>query len=133
MKSLLKITLVLVLFSCGRNSEKNDLLTSSAWTSESGTPDGTSTQKFLHDGTYFLEVGGNKVHGKWNWTKDGEIYLQAESITINGKENHFNSGLNTYIKIVELTDKTLRTVERGEGDTWDSGFTKEHSYTAQSL
>jgi hypothetical protein len=73
------------------------------------------------------------VNGRWNWTKDGEIYLQTEGLTLNGQVNKFDSTSNSYIKIVELTDKTLRTVERSESDTWDSGFAKEKSYAAQSL
>ena len=140
MKSLLTIAVTLVLFSCGKNSsaDRNDLLTSLTWTVEKGSIDGdmpksTEIYKFLTDGTYLLQSGEIKVNGKWSWTKDGEIYLQTEGLTLSGQVNKFDSNSNSYIKIVELTDKTLRTLERSEDDTWDSGFAKEKSYAAQSL
>lgn len=140
MKSLFTIAVTLVLFSCGKNSssDKNDLLTSLKWTVEKGTIDGdmpksTETHKFLTDGAYLLESGEIKVNGKWSWTNEGDIYLQIEGLTLNGQVNKFDSNSNSYIKIVELTDKTLRTLERSEGDTWDSGFAKKKRYTAQSL
>lgn len=140
MKLLLTIALTLLLLSCEKNSsaDKNDLLTSLAWTIEKGALDGempksTETYKFLADGTYLLESEGIKVNGKWSWTKDGEIYLQTEGLTINGQVNKFDKASNSFIRVVELTDKTLRTLERAEGDTWDFGFAKEKNYSVQSL
>lgn len=108
------------------------------WTVQKGSIDGempksTEKYKFLTDGAYILESGEIKVNGKWSWTKDGEIYLQTEGFTLNGQINRFDSSSNAYIKIVELTDKLLRTLERSEGDTWDSGFAKEKNYTVQNL
>src|SRR4051812_35863360 len=104
MKSLLTIVAALVLFSCGKSSssDKNDLLTSLAWTVEKGSIDGdmpkaTEVCKFLADGTYLLESGEIKVNGRWNWTKDGEIYLQTEGLTLNGQVNKFDSTSNSYI------------------------------------
>jgi len=89
--------------------------------------------QFLTDGTFLLESGEIKVNGKWRWTKDSEIYLQTEGLTVNGKINKFEPGTNAYIRIIELTDKTLRTLERNDGDTWDSGFAEEVNYTAISM
>jgi hypothetical protein len=50
---------------------------------------------------------------------------------IDGQINKLDSNVNSYIKIIEITGKALHTVERGEGDTWDSGFAIEKTYTAQ--
>lgn len=140
MRSILTILAALVLISCGKNasSDKNDLLTSSTWTIEKGSVDGempqlTETYKFLTDGTYLLEAGEVKVNGKWKWTTNREIYLQTEGLTANEQTDKFESSSNSYIKIIELTDKTLRTLERHETDTWESGFAKERSYTAKRL
>ncbi|HTJ50113.1 MAG TPA: hypothetical protein VL443_11700 [Cyclobacteriaceae bacterium] len=140
MKTLLTITFALVLFSCGKNatSDKNDLLTSLNWVVEKGsidgeTPKATEIYRFQTDGTYLLESGEVKVNGKWNWTSEGEIFLQTEGMTINGHVNKFDKSSNSYLKIVELTEKTLKTLERNDGDTWDSGFAKEKNYSAQRL
>jgi hypothetical protein len=138
MKSLMTIILTLLFFSCNNSTDKNELLTSLNWVVDKGSVDGdmpkeTEKYKFMNDGTYLVEAGEVKVNGKWSWTKDGEIFLQTEGITINGQLNKFDKSSNSYLRIVELTDKTLKTLERAEGDSWDSGFVKEKKYSAQSL
>lgn len=137
MKSLLPIAIVLFLFSCGKNSnsERNDLLTSLSWTIERASLDGrptnaVETHRFVDDGTYTLESGEVKVNGNWEWTEADVIHLHLESLTINGETNTYDVQPAYYIKIVELTEKTLRTLEKGEGDSWDSGFAKERTYAA---
>lgn len=140
MRMLSTLALTVVLYSCSltTGSSNDQLLTAFKWSIEKGSIDGTMPQSteyhtFLTDGTYQLESGDTKVNGKWNWTNDNEIFLQTEGVTINGQTNTFDKKSNGYIKVLELTEKTLKTMERGEGDSWDSGFAKERSYRAQSL
>lgn len=140
MKSILIIVVIFALGSCASNpaSENNELLTSFAWTIEKGSIDGempksSETYMFLTDGTYRFQSGEVKVNGKWRWTKEDEIYLQTDGMIMDGQVNSFDLATESYIRVVELTDRNLRTLERGKGDTWDSGFAKERNYTSQSL
>jgi hypothetical protein len=138
MKSLLITALTLAMLSCGQNTDKKELLTALTWTIEKGSIDGempkaTETYRFLPDGTYALESENITVHGKWRWTKDDEIYLQTEGLILNRQVTNFDQSSNSYIRVVELTDRTLRTLERSEGDSWDSGFAKTKTYRTQEL
>ncbi len=138
MKSLSTIIiLMLILVSCGNsNTARNELLTSAIWTIEGASLDGSTkpieTHQFLADGGYLLESGEVKVNGNWEWSDDNVIHLKLESLTINGEVNKYDVQPGYFIKVVELTDKTLRTLESGEGDSWDSGFAKERSYASEN-
>ena len=147
MKQLLTITLLLVFLSCGQNNKSNrsDLLTSSIWTIEKASvetlfeSDGDFPKiffekyKFLTDGTCLLTTGEIEIYGEWSWAKNDEIYIKPEGIVLNGQKikNDGNYGLN--MKIVELTDKIFRTLEKGEADHWNSGIILEGNYTASNL
>lgn len=137
MKQLLTITMLLFVLSCGQNNRSNrsHLLTSSSWTIEKGSVLGDFTEKykFLTDGTCLLTIGGTEVYGQWNWTGDDEIYVRPEGAVQNGQKIKADSSSGFYIKIVELTDKTFRTLERFEADNWNSGLVKERKYTSLSL
>ena len=138
MKSLSTIIiLMLILVSCGNpNTARNELLTSAIWTIEGASLDGSTKpmekHQFLGDGRYLLESAGVKVNGNWEWSEDNVIHLKLESLTINGEVNKYDVQPGYFIKVVELTDKTLRTLESGEGDSWDSGFAKERSYASEN-
>lgn len=146
MKQLLTITLLLVFLSCGQNNKSNrsDFLTSSIWTIEKASvetlfgrdgdfPKMFEKYKFLTDWTCLLTTGETEIYGKWSWAKDDEIYIKPEGIVLNGQKikTDRNYGLN--IKIVELTNKIFRTLEKGEADDWNSGIILEGNYTASSL
>lgn len=147
MKQLLTITLLLVLLSCGQKNKsiRSELLTSSIWTIKTASvetliePYGEfpeiffKTYKFLTDGTCHLINGETEIYGQWRWTKDDEIYIKPERIFLNGKKikNDRNYGLN--MEIIELTDKTFRTLESVEADHRNSGIILEGNYTAISL
>jgi len=142
MRLLLTVVSILALVSCGRNSlsDKNDLLTNSIWTIERNVNNEKTfdAYRFKNDGTYLATYKLSKseeikVNGKWNWTKDGEIYLQTEGVTVKGEANDLDKKIISHIKIVELTGKNLRTLERHEDDAWDSGFAKEINYTSKNL
>ncbi|MEK6782760.1 MAG: hypothetical protein AABY93_13755 [Bacteroidota bacterium] len=147
MKQLLTITLLLLFLSCGQNSKSNrrDLLTSSIWTIEKASvetlfgrdgdfPKMFEKYKFLTDGTCLLITGETEIYGKWSWAKNDEIYIKPEGTVLNGQK--IKADLSIYglnIKIVELTDKIFRTLEKGEADNWGSGIIIEGNYTALSL
>jgi hypothetical protein len=127
--------LILILTSCSSNldSTRNDLLTSTTWIvqrelANSGTPKSDETIKFLYDGNYLSEYKEIKVEGKWNWTTEGEIFLKIQRVTVKGRSVNFDKSRNYYIRIRELSDKVLRTVERYVTDAWDSGFAEKKSY-----
>lgn len=139
MKTLPVIVIALVLTSCtGSSSDKNRLLTAVTWTLDKASMDSTKLRveeryNFYDDGVYSLEAGETKVTGTWKWIDDDEIFLATEGLTINGNENKFDAPSNSYIKIVELSEKNLKTLERHEGDAWESGFAKEQHYRSDDL
>ena len=146
MKQLMTITLLLVFLSCGQNNRSNrsDLLTSSIWTIEKASvetlfgrdgdfPKMFEKYKFLADGTCLLITGETEIYGKWSWAKDDEIYIKPEGTVLNGQKIKADRSSGFYIKIVELTDKTFRTLERFEADNWNSGLIKERKHTSLSL
>ena len=147
MKQLLTITLLLVFLSCGQNnkSDRTDLLTSSIWTIEKVYTktlfrrDGDSPTiffekyKFLTDGTCLLTTAETEIYGKWTWATDDEIYIKPEGTVLNGQKIKADRSYGLNMKIVELTDKIFRTLEKGEADNWGSGLIIEGNYTALSL
>ena len=145
MKQLLTITLLLVVLSCGQNkSNRSELLTSSIWRIEKASVetllghDGDAPKmfekyKFLTDGTCFLTTGETEIYGKWSWAKDDEIYIKPEGTVLNGQKIKADRSYGLNIKIVELTDKIFRTLEKGEADNWGSGIIVEGNYTALTL
>jgi hypothetical protein len=145
MKHLLTIAILLVVLSCGQNkSNKSDLLTSSIWTIEKasvetlferdgGSPKMFEKYEFLTDGTCLLTTGKTEIYGKWSWAKDDELYIKPEGTILNGQKIKADRSYGVNIKIVELTDKIFRTLEKGEADNWGSGITLEGNYTALSL
>jgi len=145
MKHLLTIALLLVVLSCGQNkSNKSDLLTSSIWTIEKASvetlfgrdgdfPKMFEKYKFLTDGTCLLTAGETEIYGKWSWTKYDEIYIKPQGTVLNGQKIKADRSYGLNIKIVELTDKIFRTLEKGEADNWGSGIIIEGNYTALSL
>jgi hypothetical protein len=88
--------------------------------------------KFLKDGTYVLEAGDLKVNGTWSWKADDEIYVVTQGITSDNGAANFDKTSNYNVRIKEISNKSLRILEKGEGDAWDSGFAKEKSYAAQN-
>jgi hypothetical protein len=144
MKGLLSI-IPFIILSCGQNNKSNrtDLLTSSIWTIEKASVetlferDGDFPKiffekyEFLTDGTCLLTTGETEIYGEWSWAKDDEIYIKPEGMVLNGQKITTDYGLN--MKIVELTDKIFRTLEKGEADHWNSGIILEGKYTASNL
>lgn len=139
MKQLLTFALLPVFLSCGQNykSNRSDLLTSSVWKIEKGSVLGDNVEKykFSTDGTCLLDLGETESYGKWSWSKDDEIYIKLEGIVQNGQKIKADSGggFGFNIRIVEINDKTFRTLEKFEFDNWGSGLVKERQYTALSL
>ena len=146
MKQLMTISLLLVFLSCGQNNRSNrsDLLSSSIWTIEKASvetlfgrdgdfPKMFEKYKFLADGTCLLITGETEIYGKWSWAKNDEIYIKPEGAVQNGQKIKADRSSGFYIKIVELTDKTFRTLERFEADNWNSGLIKERKHTSLSL
>jgi hypothetical protein len=146
MKQLPTITLLLVVLSCGQNDKSNrsDLLTSSLWTIEKASveslfgrdgdfPKMFEKYKFLTDGTCLLTTGETEMYGKWSWAKDDELYIEPEGTVLNGQKIKADRSYGLNIKIVELTDKIFRTLEKGEADNWNSGIIVEGNYTSLSL
>jgi hypothetical protein len=136
MKTVFLFTLTAILISCSTNqvSERGELLTSIHWTIEPSSPANAEkpnqkvTYRFFNDGTYTLRTEEVGVNGKWSWASEDEIYLEETAIVINGQANKFDASIKHYIRVIEISDKIFRTVERHEGDSWDSGFAKEINY-----
>jgi hypothetical protein len=133
---LLAFTLTFV--SCSqKKSDTNELLTSSSWVidpaiTESGTASNKSEIiKFMKDGTYSLEAGGLKVNGKWSWKSENEIYLIIDGLTSDNGAAKFDKTSNYNIRVLEISNTTLRILEKGENDSWDSGVAKEKKYAAK--
>ncbi|HEU5289748.1 MAG TPA: hypothetical protein VFU05_03835 [Cyclobacteriaceae bacterium] len=134
----LLIVLSIAIISCDMDiqQENNDLLTSSIWIGErepllngakSKWPDNHFT--FHKNGDYTYEAGEIiKIAGKWKWIDKNEICISYESVTIEGKWFNFDEKNSYYIRILEISEGNLKTLERLGKDTWDSGFTKEKTY-----
>lgn len=136
------IALSVVISSCNNEiqSVNNDLLTLSSWTAEpnfllNGEKSKLIENHIFHkDGTYAQEFGERagkvvmKTKGKWSWTENNEIYLQINSITIKETNHTLEKPLGYYLQILEVSEDMLKTLERSEGDDWDSGFAKEKVY-----
>lgn len=146
MKKLLNITLLFIVLSCAQNnkSNKSDLLTSSIWTINKASVDTLfgrdrdfpkifDKYKFLADGTCLLTTGETEIYGKWSWAKDDEIYIKPEGKVLNEQKIKADLSYGLNIKVVELTDKVFRTLEKGEADNWGSGTMIEGNYTASGL
>lgn len=130
--SILLLTIALVIFSCAR--DKNELLSSKAWRLDSQPGENQDAQEvitFSKDGTYSLASGKLKVNGKWSWKGDDEIYLVVDGISSDNGTATFDKTSNYNIRILEVNGSTLRLMEKGEGDSWESGFAKEKKFTAQ--
>ncbi|MEO7988197.1 MAG: hypothetical protein ABI663_01570 [Chryseolinea sp.] len=133
MKTVFLPILMAIMTSCSTNpvSERDELLTSIRWTVDSQskeTLDMKEACRFSKDGTFTLEAHDTRVIGKWSWISSNEIYLEEQEIVISGKAYKFDSAINYYIRVIEISDKVFRTIERHEGNSWDSGFAKEIKY-----
>lgn len=146
MKRLLTITLVLFVLSCGQDnrSRRSDLLTSSIWTIDKASvpvetllgkdyPKLFEKYQFLADGTCLLTAGETEIYGKWAWAKDDEIYISHEGTVLDGQKIKGDRSYALNMRIVELTESTFRTLEKGEADNWGSGLNIKGNYTAISL
>jgi len=131
------IILSLATISCNLDfqQQSKDLLTSITWTIEesplingeiSKTPESHYT--FHKNGNYTLDVGETIIKGQWKWTRRNEIYLELKSINAKGIQGDFDGKQNYYIRILEVSESNLKTLQRFETDTWDSGFAKERNY-----
>jgi hypothetical protein len=134
--SKLLIMLSIVLGACGSDVQQsnNELLTLAHWKAEQKpllngeVSKFSENHNFYKDGTYALMANEIKIEGKWNWTNENEIYLRINSINIKGAKENLNKPYGYYIRIMEVSDNKLKTLERFEGDAWDSGFAKEKIY-----
>jgi hypothetical protein len=134
MKTLLTIAFTLISVSCTKDlNDKNSLLTSITWSIKKADSRASEQYRFLSDGKYFIETNETVINGKWKWINKDEIFIEEEGLTIKGQANKLDAPLKSYIKILELSDKGLKTLERFERDAWDSGFAREQNYTAQIL
>jgi hypothetical protein len=135
MKTIKLLLLALIFVSCSGSGSNKELLTSTSWTLSPTSADSSKTTemlKFLKDGTYILEAGDLKVNGTWSWKGDDEIYVVTQGITSDNGAANFDKTSNYNVRIKEISNKSLRILEKGEGDAWDSGFAKEKSYAAQN-
>ena len=62
-----------------------------------------------------------------------EMYIKLEGTVLNGEKIKVERSYGLNIKIVELTDKIFRTLEKGEADDWKSPTTIDGNYTGSSL
>jgi hypothetical protein len=135
--SKLFIIMALVIFSCARNTsgDKNELLTSKAWRLDAEQPNENQHPQeiitFSKDGSYSLASGALKVNGKWSWKTNDEIYLIIDGISSDNGDATFDKTSNYNIRILEIEGNHLRLQEKGEGDSWESGFAKEKKFTAE--
>lgn len=136
------LAIVLFIFSCTMdgNEEKEELLTSINWTIEQGTlPKGEvlnhkTSYTFSNDGRYLLKADQIEVNGKWSWVGDDEILLEIKGLNFNDEATQFDAKSNKYyIRVIELSDKVFKTLERHERDDWDSEFVKEINYIPVEL
>ena len=131
----LLLILYVLSFSCTSTDfqrENNALLTSTRWAAEEAIGNGPKFSEvfsFQKDGRYTSEVGELKIEGAWKWTGKNEIYLQLTSLIVEGKHEKLHKSLNSYIRILKVSENKLRILERFETDSWDSGFAKEGTYT----
>ena len=135
MKTAVLMLLSLILVSCSTDSDKNELLTSLHWKSKPNA-DGskaTETLRFLNDGTFVSDAGAVKINGKWSWKNENEIYVEITGMTTGGQSSAFDKSSNYHVRILEISDKGLKTLELAEGDTWESGFAVEKKYTSLNL
>ena len=139
MKTISLFTLTAILISCSTNqvSEREELLTSIHWMVESssvpneGKPVRKEACQFFSDGTYTFRTDVVGVNGKWSWASKDEIYLEETEIVIDGQANKLDPSSNYYLRVIEISDKVFRTIERHEGNSWDSGFAKEIKYVPE--
>lgn len=135
MKHLVTIVLLIGLCSCENNpTERSELLTSFTWVMDTGAPDKemntTERYTFRKDGTFYLESGEVRAFGTWKWNQENEIHLRTDGIVINGQSNRYDKSFDSNMRVLQLANRELRTLEKSEGDDWDSGFAKERSYRA---
>jgi len=119
-------------------TQDNDILTSYAWVKDDGRQDHKEVYTFYRNGQYITELGEIKTFGKWLWTSKNEIFmlhggLQIDTLSIHIQEGLGSSSQGFYVRIIEINDKELKTLERYEGDSWDSGFAREQRYIAKLL
>ncbi|MCZ8214740.1 MAG: hypothetical protein O9262_00800 [Cyclobacteriaceae bacterium] len=136
------IVLSITLGSCTSDLKQtnSELLTSSPWTAErkplldGKMPEISESHIFHKDGTYIQEFGGKNGEiimtskGKWNWTEENEIYYQINSVSVKDTDHTLEKPIGYYLQIEEVSAATLKTLERFEGDAWDSGFVKAKIY-----
>jgi hypothetical protein len=133
------ISSVIILTSCSNSESRKKAVSiaAHAWISEPNSNNAETSKvpeiySFAEDGKYTMKAGDITVVGKWKWTKKDEIFLQINGIANHDKVNSFDVKQNYYIRITELTDNTLRTLERHEKDSWESGFAEEKKYNQGS-
>lgn len=142
MRTALLIIIALFIFSCNLDSseEREEMLTSVNWTMEQDLlPSGEvlnhkTIYNFKSDGTYLLVAGEIEVNGKWTWISGDEILLEIKGLTFNDEETQFDAKSNNYyIRVIELSEKVFKTLERHERDDWNSEFVKEVNYIPMEL
>lgn len=90
----------------------------------------TEYHTFNADGSYTLESGEIKINGQWKWVDESEIYLQINSIAVANRQDNFDSTKSSYhLRILEVSENKLKTLEKFETDAWNSGFAKERTYS----
>lgn len=116
----------------------SELLTSYAWIEQGADGKYVVKHLFNKNGQYSATAGGDCFYGQWLWSGENEVYVAVEGIKSEKYSQEFNHGIGSsfqadYIRILEISDKEMRTLERIEGDAWDSGFAREGTYAAQEL
>lgn len=84
-----------------------------------------------------MESDNLKFSGQWLWTDENEIFVMTDEVKIDTVSYQFSEGIGSqpqgyYIRITQLNNKELKTLERHQRDTWNSGFAKERLYFAQN-
>jgi len=138
---MLRLTLILILFSGNSltlNPQEKNILTLYSWIKVDSNNHPRETYTFFDNGQYSTELGKVKTHGQWLWTSNNEIFmlhrgLQIDTLSVKFQEGLGSTALGFYIKIVDINEKELVTLERYEGDSWDSGFVRKCRYLAKEL
>lgn len=131
--------LILTLLSSGHSTiQETEVLTSKKWLEYGDNLNNKVIHVFRKNGEYITKSGDISFTGRWYWTDNNEIFTLINEFKNDTVSYQFSEGLGSlspgsYIRITQLNDKELKTLERHEGDSWDSGFAKERTYLAQDL
>ncbi len=115
-----------------------DLLTSRSWAKiDSSANHDKAIHHFHKNGQYVFETWNIQFIGKWVSIAPDEISFHHDWMKIDTMTFQLSSGLgypqsSYHMRILEISEVELITIEKHEGDLWDSPFVKKIRYIATS-